>query len=255
MKDLDILAQLAQLGIKPEEGSIYLLLLKSGSLEAKDIASARGIIVNSVYRSVRSLMQHGLIAEITTNPKRFQAVAPNIAIKRLADSESEKLLSQSRSIIDLISPSDNPNHLTMELLTGREALFDKYVEFASKAEHEILVISIGEEVPESIWMITQEALTRGVEPKFIFHKNDADNKHLILRWLAMGVPVRHLFGEGYHLNIFDNHSAILSASNPKTSSERTGVVIYNDAIIGLLRTYFFQSWDAAKKLSLHGHIK
>jgi hypothetical protein len=91
-------------------------------------------------------------------------------------------------------------------------------------------------------------LEKGLKAKFIFQKRDKDNIMLIKRWLAMGVALRHLPGEGYHLNIFDNKSAILSASNPSQSKERTGVVIYNEAIIGVLLSYFYQQWEIAKQL-------
>ncbi len=66
----------------------------------------------------------------------------------------------------------------------------------------------------------------------------------------MGVAVSHLGNEGYHLNIFDGSVAILSASNPapNQSKERSGVVIYNKAIVEALRSYFFGQWELAKPL-------
>ncbi len=248
MNNNHIHADLAEFGITPEQSSIYALLLSKGSLTAKGIAQAQGIIVNSVYRSVKSLVRHGLVIELDVIPKQFQAVPPSVGIVQLAKNKSEQIEKLGESLIKQLPVKENPNRLNMELLTGRKELFERFVELAEDAEQEILVISVGEPVPESIWEVTQKALGRGVKPKYLFHKYDKENILLVKRWLAMGVTVKHLAGEGYHLNVFDHSTAILSASNPKQSKERSGVVIYNEAIIEALRTYFFQQWALAKPL-------
>ncbi len=237
---------LSELGLSSDEIRMYLLLVNEGALTAKNISERLSIIVNSVYRATNALLHKGLIKELDVTPKQFQAVTPSVAIEQLATKQILKIKDSSQSAVRKLDIKKNPNRLNMELLTGRKELFDRFVDLAKEAEQEFLVISIGEPVPESIWSITENAIGRDVSPKFIFHKNDKENNMLIKRWRAMGVSVRHLPGEGYHLNIFDNSSAILSASNPKQSKERSGVVIYNEAMIEALRTYFFQQWALAK---------
>ena len=239
---------LAQFGLTSEQSALYILLLSQGSMTAKGLATAQGIVVNSVYRSIRALTEVGLVTELDVSPKQFQAIPPSVGISQLAEQRTNHFQALSDSLIKQLPVRENPNRLTMELLTGRQELFERFVDLALGAEQEILVISIGEPVPDAIWDATQQALERGVKPKFIFHKHDKDNILLIKRWLAIGVPVRYLLGEGYHLNVFDNSAAILSASNPTQSKERSGVVIYNEAIITALRSYFFQQWSAAKPL-------
>lgn len=248
MKQTDLHDNLAELGLTQEQSSVYILLLTEGALTAKAIAKEQEIIVNSTYRSLRALIDHGLVNELDVSPKQFQAVAPSVGIANLAEDKAKQLKNLTNSLIEQLPVKKNPNRLNMELLTGRKELFERFVDLAKEAEHEILVISIGEPVPESIWEVTQGALKRGVKPKYLFHKHDKDNIMLIKRWQAMGASVRHLPGEGYHLNIFDHSAAILSASNPKQSKERAGVVIYNEAVIEMLRSYFFQNWGAAKQL-------
>ncbi|MEK7095738.1 MAG: helix-turn-helix domain-containing protein [Patescibacteria group bacterium] len=237
---------LSELGLTPDEVSIYSLLISRGGLSAKAISEHLGIIVNSVYRSTNALIDKGLIKALDVAPKQFQAVSPSVAIKRLAEKRIGKIKNVSESAISHLDIQKNPNRLNMDIMTGREELFESFVELAERANKEILVISIGEEVPESIWSVIKQSLDKGVETKFIFHKNNKDNVLLIKRWQAMGVPIRHIPSEGYHLNIFDHTAAILSASNTKQSHERTGVVIYNEAIIEALRTYFFQQWALAR---------
>ncbi len=237
---------LSELGLTTDEASIYTLLLTAGSLSAKDISKQLNIIVNSVYRLTSGLLEMGLVTALEVTPKQFQAVSPKVALSQLAQAQVNNIKSVSSRAIEQLEPQQNPNRLNMGLMTGRQALFECYVKLAEVAQKEILVVSVGEEVPENIWSSTQNAIGRGVETKFIFHKNDRDNTLLIKRWRAMGVPVRHLPQTGYHLNIFDHSAAILSASNPEQTEERMGVVIYNEAIIEALRSLFFGHWAIAQ---------
>ncbi len=248
LKNETIYDKLAEFGLSPDECDVYLLLLTEGSLTAKALASGLDVVVNSIYRVADALVGLGLVIELDVRPKQFQAVQPNSAIQKLSSSKARHLQNIGQELIQLLPVKQNPNRLNMELLTGRADLFEKFVELAKTANDEVLVISIGEPVPESIWSITQRLIEKDVKPKYLFHKYDKENILLVKRWLAMGVPIRHLPGAGYHLNIFDHSSVILSASNPNQGKERSGVVIYNEAIIEMLRTYFFQQWALAKRL-------
>jgi sugar-specific transcriptional regulator TrmB len=239
---------LLELGLSPDEANIYLLLVSKGGLSAKAIAEQLEMIVNSVYRSTNALIEKELIKELDITPKQFQAISPNSALEQLATKRILTIKESVDSVLNTLDLKENPNRLHMKLLTGRKELFDSFVDIGKSAQEEILVISIGEPVPESIWQVTKESLKNGVKPKFIFSKYDKDNIMLIKRWQTMGVPVRHVPKEGYHLNIFDRSAAILSASNPEQSKERSGVVIYNEAIIEALREYFFQQWALAKHI-------
>lgn len=238
---------LMELGLTGDEASIYELLVTKGSLSAKGISKELGIVVNSIYRSTNTLLSMGLIVELDVSPMQFQSVSPKTAIKSLVRAKTDSLNNFSQLAIEQLSVKKEPNRLSMDVITGRAELFEKYVELVAKAKTEILVISVGEPVPEEIWSATQKRLDCGVSAKFIFHKNNRNNALLIKRWQAMGVLVKHLPSDGYHLNVFDNKSAILSASNPKQTKERTGVVIYNEAVIEALRTLFFQQWAVATK--------
>ena len=247
MNNNHIHADLAEFGITPEQSSIYALLLSKGSLTAKGIAQAKAL--SSIVSIDQLSHSYGMVWSLSL--MLFETVpgsSSSVGIVQLAKNKSEQIEKLGESLIKQLPVKENPNRLNMELLTGRKELFERFVELAEDAEQEILVISVGEPVPESIWEVTQKALGRGVKPKYLFHKYDKENILLVKRWLAMGVTVKHLAGEGYHLNVFDHSTAILSASNPKQSKERSGVVIYNEAIIEALRTYFFQQWALAKPL-------
>jgi sugar-specific transcriptional regulator TrmB len=139
--ELQIGEYLAELGLKSEESVIYLRLLVSGSLSAGELSDETGIIVNSIYRSIKMLISKDLVTELDVTPKRFQAIQPSVGIKNLATKNIDKITNISDQLIATLPAKENPNRLNMELLTGRTELFDKFVNLAKEAEQEILVIS------------------------------------------------------------------------------------------------------------------
>ncbi len=247
---MKVVEQLVELGLTPDEAAVYELLVREGGLTANDISLHLKIIVNSIYRLTKDLQSQGLIKELDIRPKRFQAVPPALAIQQLANKQLARIETVAEAAIKRLgaTSSQSPHHLNMGLMTGRKELFESYVNLAKKSKQEILVISVGEPVPETIWKVTKSKIKKGVSHKFIFHEYGKHNVMLYKRWQTMGVDVRHLPSGGYHLNIFDHSAAILSASNPKQSKERTGVVIYNEAVIEAMRSYFFQQWALAQKV-------
>lgn len=244
----EITTSLSKFGISRDESEIYLALLSSRALTAQEIARQQKMLVNSVYRCAENLIDNGLIVELGMRPKKFQATSPVSAIENLSRKHQAELKKTANFLSDTLATNQDPNRLKMSLMTGQEIIFENFVELANCAKSEILVISVGEPVPDTIWRAIKESIIKGIKPKFIFHRYDKDNILLVKRWQTQGVEVRHMPIEGYHLYIFDSYTAVLAASNPEESKERTGVVIYNKAIIEALRTYFFQQWEQSKPL-------
>ncbi len=248
MNDAKTITQrLTDLGLSSDQASIYVLLSSAGSLSAKEVAEQSGIVVNSIYRLIASLEGMGLIRTLETTPKKFQPVEPKIALSKLVEEKTALLNNTSNRVIEALSSAETKQETTMSTLTGQKELFDDFVRRTKKAKTEVLVISIGEEVPDSIWGSVQDAISRGVKARFIFHQNTKENVLLIKRWQSMGVDVRHVPNEGYHLFVFDDSAAVMSASNPKNTKERTGVVIINKSLIAAMRVYFEQQWELGRK--------
>src|SRR5437016_4574369 len=95
---ISIKRHLSELGLSSDEVDIYLVLVSKGGLSAKNISNNLGIIVNSVYRSTKALIDKELIKELDVTPKQFQAVSPNIAIEQLANKHINKIKVSSDSI-------------------------------------------------------------------------------------------------------------------------------------------------------------
>ncbi len=237
------------LGLTADEAGLYLYLVKSGSATAKQVSLRLGIVTNSVYRLADRLEDIGFVTSLETSPKQFQAVPPGIAIRTRSKQQQAEIMSLSERAIDSLVTPNSANQTRLDVQVGKSANFKTYAKFARVTRQEILVLSVGEEVSESVWRSTKHAIDCGAEAKFIFQKQSLDNILLIKRWQAMGVEVRHLAEPGYHLNIFDSQQAIMSASNPDNSSERTNVIVYNTNIIAALRNHFYAQWGLALPVS------
>ena len=237
---------LDELGLTPDEAEMYLVLWRSGSMTAREIGERLDVVANSVYRLAGKLEERGFVVGLRTSPKSYQAVSPSIAVRGLVQSRAQELAQSSEELIEQLTRPNETQIATIDVLTGRAAIFNAFVECARVAEKEILVISVGENVPEEIFNVTQEAISRGATNKYIFQKHTRANDILYKRWKAMGIEVRHLPGSGYHYNIIDGRFAILSASNPNKTQERTGVLINNPALVESIRMHFYQQWSLAK---------
>lgn len=124
-------------------------------------------------------------------------------------------------------------------------MYNTFVEMVKQAEKEILVISIGEPVPDEVKLAHRDALERGVSQKLLFHKHDKGNEDMLRSWMKMGIEVRYYPDWGFHLIVFDGKRSILVANNPKATEERTGIVIYSEGLSRTLRDYFFTIWGKA----------
>jgi hypothetical protein len=116
----------------------------------------------------------------------------------------------------------------------------------NKAKKEVLIISIGEQIPEEIVLGNRDAIARGVQVKMICHRYNQENKQLLESWQKMGWQIRHYPDWGFHLVVTDGINSILSVNNPKNTSERTGLEFFSSGLSRALRDYFYSVWKKAK---------
>jgi sugar-specific transcriptional regulator TrmB len=236
---------LVNLGLSFDEARCYLVLVKSGSLTAEAIGKQLEILPNAVYRLTKRLTKKGFVVSLGQYPTRFQAVPAEIAINSLTNNQFKWIEETKVKAIELVKSSGNDLPTSIEVLTGRKRMMEKYVELANKAKQEILIISIGEPVSDEIKLANRDALEKKITIRFLVHKYDKENENLLNNWLRMGIEVKHYPGWGFHLVVFDKKRSILATNNPKDTEERTTMVIQNEALSEALSNYFYSLWDKA----------
>lgn len=241
---------LVNLGLTKSEAACYQLLLTHGVMEAKKISELLDLVQNVIYRLTESLSNKGFIVELKTSPKSYQAIPPTIALDSYTALQKQRIEEfKLSSIRDLAYVNPEPIKARVDFVFGQKDYFNKFTELSKSCKQEILVISIGEAVPDGIKLATRDALLNGVTVKIIFHKFDEENKELVKSWVKMGCEARYYPGSGYHMNIFDGKTAVLVANNPKNTKERTGMVIKNNSLSDALRNHFYSVWENGSVIS------
>jgi sugar-specific transcriptional regulator TrmB len=235
---------LVKLGLTPDEARCYELLTREGPQNATEIHSVLNILPNAVYRLITKLVQKGLVVKLDIHPARFQAIPPAAAINALAGSQIRNIEEYQKIALASLT-SNYPVHTGIDVITGRREMFIKAADLINQAKKEVLIISIGEPVPDEIKLANRDAIERQVTIKFIAHKSDQSNHLLLESWIKMGLEVRHFPESGYHLSLFDGKICLLSASNPDNPAERSSMLIYNQGLAKAMRNYFYSLWDKA----------
>lgn len=241
---------LIKLGLSPDEAQCYTELVKQGSLTTAQLAQKVGILPNAVYRLVRKLQERGFVTILNTYPVTFQAIPPSVAIESYVGQKNKEFEEIKINTIKSIEENQSNIPTKVDIIVSQKGLFDKFIELSQLVTKEILVISIGEPVPDELKLACVKAHQREVQIKFIFHVHNKENHELLTSWVKMGMEVRYFKDGGYHLNVYDGKIAILVTNNPKNTKERLGMVFYNDRLANSLRNYFYNIWGQATEIKV-----
>ncbi|MEK7611317.1 MAG: helix-turn-helix domain-containing protein [Patescibacteria group bacterium] len=237
------------LGLTAQEARLYLYLLKKKEVSAETIRRDLRIPIQSVYRSARNLKGRDLISEIPEWPLMFIAKPPKIALADLVQNKTREM----QLLIEALTGAKPRVHrqkpvgpTKVNLIFNPQELFLSSAAAINKAKREILVISIGEELPEELVLAQRRAIERGVTSRMVAHRYDSSNREILHNFKRNGIDVRHYPDWGFHLVVVDEECAILAANNPKKTSERVGIEFFSIGLAKALRDYFYSVWNRAK---------
>lgn len=241
---------LINLGFSPHEARIYQILLEEGSLSIKEIGEKLSVLPNALYRLLETLIQKEFVLVSGKHPAIYRAVPPVIALELHAKKKAAEIEALKEEALSELTSGKRASQATeINLLSGRNAMMKTYVKMAKETKKEVLIISIGEPIPEDVLLTNRDAIARGVVLKMIAHKYDNDNKDLLLSWKKMGWDVRHYPDGGFHVSIFDQKKSFLAVNNPTDTSERTTIQIFSEDFSNALREYFFSIWKKADEIN------
>jgi len=249
MSKITHIQSLVDLGLSENEATCYLVILRNGASSTSDIAKNMNVLPNAVYRLLDKLEGYKMIVSLGASPMKYQAVPVKEAVSSLVQTQTKLLEESKLQAIDALSDHPSKAETRINFITGQDQFFKTFVQLAARAKKEILVISIGEPVPDEIKLATRDALDKGIDCKFIFHKSDEDNAGLFSSWVAMGVSVAHYADSGFHLLVFDGQKAVLVSSNPSETAERSGMIITSPSLANALRDFFYARWAKAASIA------
>jgi len=140
--------QLLSLGLTEYESRGYLAMLEKQSSTASDLAKLSGIPRTRIYDILEKLAQSGMCIELLGKEKKYQAVAPDIALQRLLEHQKAEFVIKEKLVGNLSSSlkekyqqglsNDNPLDY-IELLRDPRHMAARVMHLVASAKKEILV--------------------------------------------------------------------------------------------------------------------
>src|SRR5438445_8396037 len=96
---MSLQSELQDIGLSSHEAQIYLALLRHGSLSASGVIPATSIPRSTVYPTLNSLLDRGLVEAEAGYGGRFSAVPPDQALPLLVLRESEELSQHQQQLL------------------------------------------------------------------------------------------------------------------------------------------------------------
>lgn len=247
LHSLNSTEKLQKLGLTKQESRIYVFLLQESKATAKSISLSLRIPIQAVYRSCHNLSRLGFLGEQKVRPIEFIVVPEKLSIsshirnrEKIFENITRELFSRNNHRGEKASPTK------VNLVFGEKEMFESSARSFKAAKNEILVISIGQELPPELLLAQKNAVQRGVVSRMIAHKNDQENQQVLRSFKANGIEVQHFKDKGYHMVIVDGKVVMVASNNPKNTKERVGIEFFNEALAGALRDYFYSVWEKSK---------
>jgi sugar-specific transcriptional regulator TrmB len=138
MSDLDLLAELTELGFTEYESKVYLALLRENPATGYHLSKQAGVPRSMVYEALGRLHARGAV--LKTNDRRatlYRPLPPEILLERY-EQEHHQLMNHLRDHLTALYDARSETHLWT--IDGREAVLSYAVQMISKAGSEITLV-------------------------------------------------------------------------------------------------------------------
>jgi DNA-binding CsgD family transcriptional regulator len=251
------IAVLTALGGTGAEDVVYRELIAAASVTAAELTRILNLPEHAVLAALAALEGHGLASRTITQPPRFVAAPPDIAVDALllrrqaelsdARAELDQLISvyrssrRARSIDELI-----------EIVTGAEALAERvaHLQRAAKSSFDAFVkppfvaIDLDEAEPADKPDVSYRAVYDKKimdYPNFVQRLRDASAPHFEYR-LHASLPMK--------LIIADRATALLPLERETSDAAPAAVIVHSCGLLDALLALYEQYWEASMPLRL-----
>jgi sugar-specific transcriptional regulator TrmB len=205
-------------------------------------ASLRSSFPSAEYRLFYALEHRGLVRRTHQCPITYEPLPLQTGLQAsftLNESTLKRLI------------GGHSSQESTELLIGRQAQYDKYMQLADKAKHEIWIYAIGIAYSEDLEAVQRRAVKRGVSIHHVVQQVQVSNYHVVHKWQRLGVRLKHLPSErGYHVSIFDDSTVMMTFSDPLDTDNRISLISTTPQIVQLFRSQFRSIWNEALEIEI-----
>jgi len=254
--------QLQELGLLPAEAQVYLALVRNGALAGSAVASLTGSPRSSVYLTLNSLLDKGLIEGGPGNGSRFSVAPPDKALPCLVASERQSLAAREnlasqlgRQLALLAIPNDNGRDGVIQVVRNPQVTAERYDRLQLEAQRQVDVITKAPILnPHRDNPAQEKAQQRGVRFRSIYERaalQDDAIKPYLAQWVAAGEEARVYNGELPHkLAIFDSQVVVLPLDVP--GDQMRTLFIKNAQLAMSLSVMFDFFWQRSQPITASG---
>lgn len=270
--EIDKSDMLRSLGLSTYEAEAYLTLLSLGTAEAHIISSRADIPTGRIYDVLNSLKEMNLVDVQDSRPRRYKAVDPRVAVKRILSRKKreldEKYEQLSRAALSLEKTLVKKEEQQKEkspfwsVAVGHREVHEAFEKRIAEAEKEILMyleLERYDPYDEPMFGEMVRALERGVVIKILLGAGDIANLQglgfsstisRLITFLGGNLHVRVVEKVHTPYDIIDGEKVILTVKNPIDPGEYFAVISVWDRELGEgLREKFQEVWEKSAPLN------
>src|SRR2546426_7003385 len=252
-------AKLEQLGLSRAEAEVYLATLHDGPLAAAAIAHETGIPRTSVYPTLCSLADKGLVEGGAGYGSKFAAVSPAQALPALVVREKQILSDReriARELAETLEPLAANAEFALDdavqVIRSRQVIAERFDRLQLEAERTVDVIIKAPILnPRKDNPAQQKAQRRGVHFRGLYERaaiEDPTIQPYIQRWSASGEEGRVYEGElPYKLLIFDEEIVLMILT--RSGGRSSALFVRHEPLAKSLIQWFNSLWAEAKPLT------
>lgn len=250
--------QLRELGLNSYEARAYLTLLGKESFTPTQAADYSGVPRQRIYDILSSLVDRGLvISRPGRHGTKYAAVSPKRALEALLYNEQQRITqieTTTSTLIEQLSTIYNEGQEEtspleyIEVLRGRAAINQRFVEIENSCKREILVFTKPpyvrslKENTEGVEILQRNILARSLYAYAAL--NDAEDRNAIEAFVHQGEQARFVDKLPLKLVIVDETAVLFALEVPLAGRmDLTIMVIENPQLAKTLKFAFESLWD------------
>lgn len=251
-------AELERVGLSSAEADVYLALLQKGPLGASAVATATRIARTSVYPTLCSLADKGMVEGGAGYGSRFSAIPPQHALPALLQREKHDLVQReelagqlAERLAPLAESGDETPDALIQVLRTPQVISDRHDRLQLEADRTIDIITKPPIInPHGDNPAQRKAQQRGVRVRGLYERATIEHpaiKPFLKGWINSGEVARAYDGELPHkLAIYDGHTVLLTLVMP--GEQTRSVLIKHPHLARSLGIMFESFWNEAEPL-------
>ncbi|MDV3244919.1 MAG: hypothetical protein LYZ66_07105 [Nitrososphaerales archaeon] len=164
-------SELLQLyGLNPREALVYLLVLRTGSVSAGDVAKSLSLRRMEAYRLVKKLADAGIIQPNAGKPVTYSAEPVEAVVSAMMEGQAQKARAMETAKEELLALSKSiprgsprPSEQQFRIIQGREQIYNKMGRMAEGASKCLDLLLTKNDLVQALQLGITEKLTEAAE--------------------------------------------------------------------------------------------